>query len=110
MQYKNFILAFVCLIAFAISSANAKICRTSHGIAWCENDRCYWKDGSGTFKINGCNQIIFKDGVERFRGSNCRKCASTKCGIVQSRYSGRLNYYHSANGYKLTANGWCYSG
>jgi len=110
MQYKNFILTFICLIAFAISSTEARICKTAMGIAWCEGDKCFWKDGSGTFKPDRCSTWFFKDGVAHFQGSNCRKCARRNCTITRSRYTGNLNYYHSANGYRLTAVGWCYFG
>ena len=110
MQYKNFILAFICLIALAFSTAEARICKTGMGIAWCENSKCYWKDGSGTFNISSCSNWFTKSGRAHFQGSNCRKCARKSCAITQARYTGTLNYYHSSNGYRLTANGWCYYG
>ena len=110
MQYKNFIITFICLIVAAFTSVDARICKTNKGIAWCEDGDCYWKSGSGTFSLNNCGSFFFKEGVATFHGSNCRKCANKKCGIVQSKYTGRLNYYHHHNGYLLTANGWCYNG
>ncbi len=106
MQFKNSALVLFALIALAFTSVHARICKTQMGVAWCENDNCYWKDGSGTFKANYCNTASRELFKKSFNGSNCRKCASTSCAIIQRSVTAKYYVYHHANGYYLTANGW----